>query len=147
MTILLTVLSFVKKYWKTLSVAAVAGLLIAGFSVLWGRLYVAQGEVMKLTAQVELMKTREIAFKKTIETAVDANLKMKMTLEACLHSNDEWERRYDGYRARLEDELTRREEDRSTIEELNGRLDEVVTAGECTPAVDQLIVALGWAGE
>lgn len=143
MTWIPIILKFFKTYYKQIGVAVVAGLIILGVSVLWGRLYVAQGEIAKLTGTVELLETREKGWAKSLET--------------CLEANEDWRKAFEELKSRSE--LLAVDRDRY-LEELQAALaalqaaqdppvdlDEAVTSEECSGAVRELVAALSWGGE
>lgn len=140
-------LKFVKKYWKQLAVVAAAGLLVLTVSTLWGKLYVAQGEVIKLEATIGLMEAKAQVKDQNMARCVAANKTLAEQLKLQDNAQAEIIRRSQQYATRLQDELEARAADQLTIEELSASLDNQVTAVECPAAVDQLIMALGWGPE
>jgi hypothetical protein len=136
-------MAFLKRYWKSITVAVVAGGIIAGGATLWGRLYVAQGQVMKLQAEVELLETREQLWLKALDRCIAANKEWEEIWQSMEEMSDEFSRRELEFKAKYEAELERRRAAQGQLADLQ----QEITAESCEGAVDELIQALDWGGE
>lgn len=141
---ILVALKFGKKYWKQAAAALAAGLLVLLVSTLWGRLYVAQGEIQKLEGAITLLEAQAAVKDQNMARCVAANINLKELLEKQAEAQAEIIRRSQLYASRLDEELAARAADRLTIDELMAQADQEVTAPQCEAAVDQLLAAQGW---
>jgi hypothetical protein len=136
-------LNFIRKYWKQMGVALIAGLIVLGVSILWGRLYVAQGEIAKLTGDIELLQVRELGWSAALEECLEANKEWAEAYEDLFNSSRQLATDRDTYR----EEMEKAQEALEEALEPPADLEASVTSADCSTALEELLEALDWGPE
>ena len=131
------VLSFLSKHWKTIGVALIVGLLIAGVASLYGAYQVEKGRAAKFKGERD-------AARATLATAVAVNEEWERMASAWNKAADDMQAESEGYLARLAAERARRRATESRLSELEAEVSNQITATDCEGALTQLVDALGW---
>jgi len=147
MTWVLIALKFGKRYYKTIGVAVILGVVLAGVGTLYGAWQIERGLRISLGAQLEAAKikaeTTEGQFNAAMTRCVEANEHWQEMLEEWQRQAREFQIRAEFYGARIKDLEFEHVGIEMQRDELQLRI-AAIAATDCTGAVDELIDALGW---
>ena len=141
------ILAFIMKNWKTIGIALVVGVLIAGVATLYGSLQIQKGLAAKYKSERDAARTMTEIVTNNLNKCVDANEQWSATADEWNQSVRDLEAASDSYRNRYFAERSRRMQLEEQLADAHENIDSSVTSEVCEDALNQLISALGWSGQ